>query len=73
MVRSREIFDSYIMKELLACSHVRVVWGVNSCWPPSPSNVGLEGKQEPCIGFTATSVLSSPFQRMPQSMSRATW
>lgn len=25
VVRSREIFDSYIMKELLACSHVSVL------------------------------------------------
>lgn len=71
VVRSREIFDSYIMKELLACSHVRVLWGVNSC--VDPSNVGLEGKKEPYIRFTATSVLSSPFQRMLRSMSRATW
>lgn len=25
VVRSREIFDSYIMKELLACSHVSIL------------------------------------------------
>lgn len=75
MVRSREIFDSYIMKELLACSHVSVLvscfGGVNSC--VDPSNLGLEGKKGPCIEFTATSVLSSPFQRMLRSTSRATW
>lgn len=75
VVRSREIFDSYIMKELLACSHVSV--SVSCPWVPThvlaPSNLGLEGKREPCMGRTATSVFSSPFQRMLPSMSRATW
>lgn len=75
VVRSREIFDSYIMKELLACSHVSVL--VSCSWVPAhmlaPSNLGLEGKKGPCMGCTAASVLSSPFQRMLPSMSRATW
>lgn len=37
MVRSREIFDSYIMKELLACSHVSALlsclWVQLMSWP----------------------------------------
>lgn len=75
VVRSREIFDSYIMKELLACSHVSVL--VSCPWVPAHmlalSNLGLEGNKGPCMGCTAASVLSSPFQRMLLSMSRATW
>lgn len=72
MVRSREIFDSYIMKELLACSHVSVL--VSCPWVPAHMlALGLEGKKGPCMGHTAASVLSSPFQRMLPSMSRATW
>lgn len=74
VVRSREIFDSYIMKELLACSHVSVWSAVLGCQLVlAPSNLGLEGKREPCMGRTATSVFSSPSQRMLPSMSRATW
>lgn len=70
MVRSREIFDSYIMKELLACSHVSVL--VSCPWVPAHV-LGLEGKEGPCMGCLAASVLSSPFQRMLLSTSRATW
>lgn len=46
VVRSREIFDSYIMKELLACSHVSVpvscLGGVNSCVDPQQRGVRRE-------------------------------
>lgn len=42
VVRSREIFDSYIMKELLACSHVSVL--VSCPWVPA-NVLGLEGKE----------------------------
>lgn len=41
VVRSREIFDSYIMKELLACSHVSVL--VSCLWAgPTQPRVGRE-------------------------------
>lgn len=75
VARSREIFDSYIMKELLACSHVSVLVSCLQCelMCMASSNLRLEGNKGPWIGFTATSVLSSPFQRMLPSMSRATW
>lgn len=33
MARSREVFDTYIMKELLACSHVSVLRPRPRCWP----------------------------------------
>ena len=29
LCRSRQIYDGYIMKELLSCSHVRSTWDTN--------------------------------------------
>lgn len=60
--RSREIFDSYIMKELLACSHVSAL---------GSSSLGLLGGRGDEL--MATSVPSSPSPRVPLSTSRATW
>lgn len=74
VARSREIFDSYIMKELLACSHVSVR---PSCPQATtcvlaPRDPKLEGKKGPCGEFMAASVLPSPSRRVPRSMSRVT-
>lgn len=66
---SREIFDMYIMKELLACSHVSAR-GLHA----GPGRPGRgEGVEGPCGEFTATSLFSSPSRKVPSSTSRATW
>lgn len=68
MTYSKEIFDTYIMKELLACSHVSVPDPPAGPEPPGHR----EGRMAPCGELTATSVFPSPSRKVPLNMSRAT-
>lgn len=62
MARSREIFDSYIMKELLACSHVS-----------APTDRAGQGRQLTPLRVHLPLPSASPSRRVPLSMCRATW
>lgn len=64
VVRSREIFDSYIMKELLACSHVSV--SVSCPWVPTragPQQPGVGREERALYGTHSHFCLLQPFSK----------